>query len=541
MNPSGTSDSLVVSPDALRAEAYRKIRDSFGVDMAKLKAQFAAPWRRGPEDPDAISIEGRYAAATTPSHRSRQIAWAGIGSASSHLNGWDREKIIIACQQLGRDNPIARGIIKRTGEYIIGDGPTILSRATNKRFRERATALFNDWFFQKGEEDTGDYEIRGLWNGVQALHAINKAFRTEGDVLTTKTKLGSMQFTEGLLLRNPGSTSGAFSKSDDGRRMVDGVELDDYGKPVAYWYGTWDAMTGTSVVNVKAHPVNEFTYFLSNPNDEWIGSVRGEPSIQAHWELHYIADSFVKNTGIAAELGTFLSTFIESPDAAQWQASMENAATGQPSKGRRNIDLGPASVHFLRPGEKIQQLETKFPQTNFAEFVKTLYMLLGAEEGIPIAALLYDAEGLSWSNIKAILAMAARCHQRQQEYLARWVRAQWRWKLEDWMKRGMLPRAGASEWKLVNVQFPDTPVLSFGEEVKGYVEAINANLMTKQQALDRLGNGTAEEVTRIRGEERADEIAKGVLPIAQPGAMPVAALPIGDASTTNNPPTDTPV
>jgi len=527
------SSGVAIAPDALRAEAYQKFRDAFGVDLVKLKAEFSAPWRRA--DPDVIQTEGRYAAATVPSHRSRQIAWSGIGSAASQLNGWDRERIIVACQQLARDNPIARGIIKRTGEYIVGDGPTILSTAANKKYRERASALFNDWFFQRGEEDVGDYDIRGRWNGVQALHAINKAFRTEGDVLTQKTKFGSMQFIEGLLLRGPKPSGGMFQVAEGtNNRIVDGVELNEYGRPTAFWYGNWDAGTGTTVRDIVTHPADEFTYFLSNPNDEWIGSVRGEPSIQAHWELHYIAESFIKNTGIAAELGTFLSTFIESPDSSQWQAGMEAAASGtQPSTGRRNIDIGPASVHFLKPGEKISQLETKFPQTNFAEFVKTLFMLLGAEEGLPNAALLYDASGLSWSNIKAILAMAARCHQRQQEYLSRWVRAQWRWKMEDWTKRGMLPRAGAVDWRKVNVQFPDPPVLSFSEEVKGYVDAVNNNFMTKQQVLDRLGTGDTESVDRVRGEERAGEIANGIVPAALPGAKPIdGATP--DQSTTQD-------
>lgn len=475
--------------------------------VESVRTRFAAPWK-------LTEATALYHSATIPPHRARALRTMAVASPSGHLPNYARQSIIQVCQDLARNNSVARSIIARVQEHAVGNGPTVTSTSTNAEFNKKADAWFDDWFFQLGEEDTGKFDVRGKWNGVQTLNAIQKAWRTDGDTLVQLLTWGEVQVVESLLITSPGGSG--IRRLDNGNDLIDGIEVDQFGRHRAYHIGRWGSSQWTidSPVRVLA---SDYTIFLANPNCEWIGGVRGEPSLQAQWENITALDSFIRNTAIASEIATFFGVIVKSENPGALQDA-EEADSEEQGGAEGTMRLEPAMVKRLRIGETIEQIKPEFPQVGFAEFTRALAMIVGAEEGLPDVALMYNGAGLSWSNIKAILALAYRRRQIEQDVLGRLVRRLRTWKLEQWADDGII--ALPSDYRKCNVKFPGVPVLSFLEEVEGYKLATECNFMTGQQACDNLDTGNKADITRHRGVERRLEIGEGVPPPTTPGSMP---------------------
>lgn len=480
---------------------------------AMLRA-YTAPWTRDAE-------QARYDSATIPTHFSGGQFRPSIASAVGHLPVWDRQAIVNTCQGLGRNNPVARTVIARCQEFTVGDGPTITvtcdtSKRVGKRFKAWAEPWFNDWFFQHGEHDTGPFDVCGKWNGVQWANAVQKAWLTDGDCLTRMLDNGTVQTTESLLVRSPGNQT---MTTRDGNPVVDGVNVDSKtGQHLAYHLGKW-GVTDTQILDLGWIPASANTIWLPNPDAEWIGGVRGEPGMQSQWENLTILASFIRNSGVAAQIATYYGILIASENPGALKDSDDAQAEGdQPSEGRRVQDLYPGMVRYMQSGDTVTQIKPEFPQQNFREFVTSLSMMVGAEFGLPVSMFLYDARELSWSQIKSMASLAAKRWAIRQDVLQRAVRRMFAWRVE------MAARASGivlpDDWKRINVKFPAAPILSFNDEVKGYKMAIETNMMTLQQAGDALGTGTADELIAQRGAERKAEIAAGVVPLASPGSTP---------------------
>lgn len=510
-----TDSSIAMPPmDAPRADV--------GAWLDAMQKRHAAPWRKITSEASA-EIEMRYASATPSAHRTRSTSTATAASAVGHLNSYDRERIVLLCQDLARNNPIARSVIARKQEFTVGNGPIITSASEDAEFNAEADRLFNDCFYGHGEYETPPIEVRGLWNGVQILNAICKAWDTDGDCLLLHTGSG-VQLIESLLIRSESYRSyGAKVEVKLGNSTVvgeevDGIIVDTSGnKHLAYRLWKWDG-SQVSTKFVRMQPADASTMFVSNPSADWIGAVRGEPALQALWEPITSLESFIRNTGAAAELATFFALLIKSDDAAQIQSADEAQADGsQPTSGPNHQDLYPFMLRYLKPGDSVEQIKPQFPQVGFGEFVKSMARVIGAEAAIPDAALMFDGSSLSWSNIKALMALAHARRKIEQDVLQRVVR---------WMRNRILPGlceakgiALPDDWRRCEVVFNGVPVLSLGDEVKAWTEMVNNNFATHQQACDNFNTGNTASITKTRGEEKTLMQKAGVLPQAMPGVI----------------------
>lgn len=502
----------------------------------EVQRRYTAPWRPVTSEHTGEAVEARYASATPSAHRARSTTTATTASASGHLNNWDRERIVSLCQDLARNNPIARSVIARKQEFTVGNGPIITSASEDAKFNAEADRLFRDCFFGHGEYDTPPIDVRGIWNGVQFLNAIVKAWDTDGDLLLINTTKG-IQAVESLLIRsefNHAAYGATVSVGKSKGEEIDGVIHDPVTrKHIGYRLYKWD---GTQTANkfVKIQPADENTLFLLNPSADWIGAVRGEPALQALWEPMTALESFIRNSAGAAELATFFAALVTGDNATQIQAADDDQAEGQqPSTGPNYQDFYPMMLRFLPAGSTVTQIKPEFPQIGFGEFVKSMARIIGAESAIPDAALLFDGSSLSWSNIKALMALAHARRKIEQDVLIRVVR---------WMRLRILPElckanniAMPDDWKRCEVVFNGVPVLALGDEVKAWVEMVNNNLCTHQQACDNFNNGDSATIIKTRGEEKARMVEADVLPIAMPGALDRNSPNTGGANTSPQP------
>lgn len=466
---------------------------------------------------------GRYASATRT--RVRTGPRPGGGAAAAHLSPV-RSVISRECQDLDRNSLIGRIVLRRMQDLLAGDGAILevtTPRDDSKEadgWCEEATRLL-DLFADAGDSDlTGHPDLARRQTRWEQDRTIVKAWGTDGDILAILTKAGSVQLVESARVVSPAGKDNALLPG--GGSLVDGVRMDRFGAAVEYYVADWDRHGALRMAEASPRDA-AWCDLLVNPFDGKPNLVRGEPAVQAIIERIDRLDKYIEDTGLAAEVALLFGGLVKSKDPALKQAMLEESSEDPDEERRRTgtgprlAELSPAALHYIYTDEDIVQMKPEHPHTNYREYVLTELMLISAELGLPIAATIFDAAGLSWSQLKGLLSICMRCMGIGQARLARFNRRVCAWKLAEFIRRGLLP--ARDDWA-VDAVMPPAPVTSFKEEVEGLVLAINNNLMHEDQAVQRMGNGRYKTIIAKRRKNRLLAAAAGVLPVMAPGAKP---------------------
>lgn len=498
--------------------------------------------------------------------------YASGGAAFTHLAQADADAIRADCAAAARDNPIARAFVKRSQDFTIADGPIVKATTSDPKWNAAHDRLFADFAAgdlvltrragrQAGEDQAEDaaragervrFRVDPMGRDLAGvLRLIDKAWKVDGDILLVDRNPvdegASLQLIEAARVRNlherhtgklnaiagtAAAVGGAGGQPQND--IVAGVEFNAIGVPLKYHVTDWGYGASTTAVG-QSKPIDaELCDLVLNPLDDTAGMVRGEPGLQAILQLLERIDAFVDKTLLAAEIATLFSLIIIHPQPAAFQqamvASADQAKDEDPGSATKQVDLQAGQTLTLPPGSEVKQTEPKHPTTNFRDFVHTLIMLAAADgAGLPMAATHLEAGGLSWSNIKALLAMGYRSIEVKQDRLRRIVKRLRGRMVREWIAMGFLPPApvvdGRSELEKVDVIFANAPVLDFASESKGYSDAVQGGLMTSDEATQRLGTGTAESVTRALATEQALRRELGVVTVAVPGATGMTGGP----------------
>lgn len=453
------------------------------------------------------------------------------GSADSHLAS-ALSPLRRDCQDLERNSSIARIVIRRAGELIVGDGPIVKSTSKASEWNDEADRLFNLWFDALDPELLGHVDIAQRVSGPEMLRGIVSAWCTDGDQLIVRTNRGSLQIIEGERITTPGVWGGSATvkTTPAGGLLFAGVETDSAGAPIRYHVADW---TQWGAVAATTRTVAaEFADLVLNPIGIKAGLTRGEPALQAVVRRIERLDSYDEKVAVAAEVATLFSAIVTSKNPAEMQAMFE-AGADQPDRENSSqpkvTDMEPGTIQFLAQDGAVHQLKPEFPTTNFRDYVLWHVMVIGAELGLPLVSTMFDASQLSWSNIKALLNMSMRSLEPAQARLSRLVR-KWRaWKVRQWIEEGLL--SSVDDYDACTIVFPRAPVVDFKSEVDGYVNAINNRLMTRGQAIEALGTGTFDALAMAASEEEKTLTRLGIPAINMPGAGNPAASPAADPAS----------
>jgi len=447
--------------------------------------------------------------------RFTQRTSADAGSAQQHLDWGHHHSIRISCQAAGRDNSVARAFLKRMADLDVGDGPLFTSASDDAEWNRLADTWFSEWW--EGRRLDKPVDVRGCDSGPEMLRKIDRAWGTDGDILVVFVKDGSLQLVESERLGGPGWKAPTSVQPAQYRA---GVEMNEYGKPLKYWVADWNE-TGTYTDSTLRPLDAAACELIKNPTDDVVGLVRGEPGLQASLDQMERLDAVIEKTALAVEIATLFALVIKTDRPAETQEAFEGTTpqtqTDSSKPGTANLEAG-ATLH-LRPGEDAQQVKPEHPSASFRDFVTAQLMIIAADLGVPLPASHFDATGMSWSNIKALMAIAMRGVEARQARLERFVRRVREWRLRKAIEDGELRRPPTdADLRRVVVQFPPAPVLDFESEVAGLRAAVEGGLSTRDQACQRLGTGRSLDIDQALANEQGRARELGIVIATTPGA-----------------------
>lgn len=175
------------------------------------------------------------------------------------------------------------------------------------------------------------------------------------------------------------------------RDVIEGVELDREGAPVAYWIceGHPGAVPTTAEKVRQQYQWKRCPAFgettgrrnvLHLMDPERIGVRRGVPFLAPVIEDLKQMDRYTKAELLAAVIGGMMTVFVTSdlPEVAPYGEQIAGIAEGE-----QDIALGPGAVITMDPGQKISVPDFKHPNVAFDGFVSAISRQIGVALGLP--------------------------------------------------------------------------------------------------------------------------------------------------------------
>ena len=419
-----------------------------------------------------------------PRARTRPGISGPVASGRGHRDHRSLETLIRDCQQLGRNDIVAKAINTSRVTYVIGPSPSLQAQSDNDSWNEETERKFRVWC-EREADATGQTTLAGLARQVVE----NWGF--EGDTLVRKIVTGSgvdmrvsLELIEALRLKN--ENGGQDDETHHG-----GVELENW-KPKAYWVHDWNP-TGTmlEIGSGRAVPASH-AWMVANPREVRSGVYRTQPAFSASIDRLENVDKASEAQMKAFQLAAFLALVLMMDQAsgttiedmqAQGMITANMARTAKEARDRGTWDLG--TVLTLQPGEKVEQVDPKHPVTGFDTMLWTELQLVCSDLDTCLE-LVFAKLDKSWANSRAAISVVwEKVLENQDAAKTMFLNRAYRLWLQCEIHTGRtakVPGWDRFEWIL-----PAKPVLDQMSEFKGNQIGLSSSQTTLEKVLRQSG------------------------------------------------------
>ena len=339
--------------------------------------------------------------------------WTTVNATAEQTDQGQRDIIRARARDLERNSDIAEGIIGTFERYIVGTGLVLQAKARTRAGEEddglnkEIEELFEEWAKARNCDITGQqnfYELQQMALRrvvVDGAIFFVKVYTSDGVV---PFKLQAREVDE---LDTSFTTVSAGSKI----RIVGGVELDAYNKPVAYYFkrftpdGFW---TGKSE-RIEAKRVI-YLWRKNRPTQirEISPLARTLPRVRD-------VNEFVEAVSVKERILACLAVFITKNPTSTGVGRGLNATDEK--SGYRVRNMTPGMIQELQPGESVSAVNPAGQSSNARDFISIQQRLAGAGQGLSYEAVSRDMSMVNYSSARQGLLEDQRNYKMWQDFL----------------------------------------------------------------------------------------------------------------------------
>lgn len=295
-----------------------------------------------------------------------------------------------------------------------------------------------------------------------------------------------------------------------------GVEIGEYGEPIAYWikkvhpgdYSYGKNTFSNDSKNYNRYPaeredgVKNFFHLYHVLRS---GQTRGEPFFAPIINLFKDRYDYMESELTAARIAACFAVFIRKENAVE---AAIGRTTVETTTQKRLERLSPGIIENLEPGEDISSFNPNRPGGTFEPFMVRILRDIASGLNIPYEILSKDFSKSNYSNLRGALLEARRFFKMQQKFIAdKFGQPCLELLLEEAYLRGELPILDfyfnkesyiKTRWICPGWQWVDPQ-----NEIKASVESIDNNLSTLSEEIASQGYDWEETL-----EQRARELKK---------------------------------
>lgn len=199
----------------------------------------------------------------------------------------------------------------------------------------------------------------------------------------------------------------------EGREIRDGIEIDQWGEPVAYWVANSSPLDGRYV---KAREFQRIPAFGPDGRPNVIHhfhmkrteQTHGVPALGPVVEIFDHLTGYLESEWVRARVAACFAAFVKRAEGTAYGAAIGNATTDTAAAAEREEKLLPGTIQYLNAGEEVQFANPNLPGNSFDAFVLKAIQFIGASLGLPLELVLKDFSRTNYSSARAALLEARR-------------------------------------------------------------------------------------------------------------------------------------
>jgi lambda family phage portal protein len=403
-------------------------------------------------------------------------------------------------RELARNNPIARHFLNMLSANVVGpkgmryqslvrDADGEIDRETNKKIE----AGWNQWC-EKGNCTT---------DGKMSFRAVQDlALRTEamdGESFIRKVRGFDNKFGYALQLIDADQVDHLYSRAA-GKREAEirlGVEVDSWGKPIAYWINPGHPSDFGGSLMRERIPADQVIHLFDPYRSN---QTRGLTWFHAVMMSLKMLNGYMEAEMVAARTGAANCGVLECVDPAAYEQPDPNNPL--------RIEANPGMFEAIPPGYKLTPFIPNHPSNAFENFIKTNLRWAASGLGASYNALANDLQGVNYSSLRSGL-LIERDHWKctQQHFAEDFAQPVF----DDWLKMSLLSgalklesrdfqRYRVGKWIPRGWQWVDPY-----KETQAAILGIAAALQTRDQVISDRGGEVEEVFEQLAEEDRMAE------------------------------------
>ncbi len=344
---------------------------------------------------DLVNSKRAYDAAIPTGTTADWLAWATSGSYEV-LNAWKR--ITYLARDLERNNPHAIAFLRDLCTNVIGEKgirmkPKVKNEKgdnLNTKLNQKISDIWESW------NKVGNCDVTEQYSGNMADRLILRAlFRDGGCLIRMYPGFANKHKFAIQLLEIDALDLWYNVILDDQNRVTTGVEVNKFGKPIAYHliqYAQADLMSNNTVGKRERVPADQIIHVWI-PNR--ITEVRGISSFAPCMVKMRMLDKFEEAVAIAQRITASKMGFFERELGSAEYKGQGTAATGEVIE-----EVTPGQMISLPQGYSFKQFDPGNPTESYKDFKKDMLRTICAALGDQYNAIANDLEAVNYSSAR---------------------------------------------------------------------------------------------------------------------------------------------
>ena len=302
-------------------------------------------------------------------------------------------------RDLSINNDYARKFLQMWVSNIVGPNGFMLQAQAadpNGTPDRLARNVIENGFYQWGMPSECDVTGRLSFNEICRL--VVRAVGRDGEALVRRINDRSFTYGYRLQLLDIDRLDIADDRDlDNGNLIRMGVELDRYGRPVAYHLltshpGANRRQNNNSQAARERVPAAEIFHLFMPERPE---QNRGFPTMSAAMQRMNMLHGYQEAAIVAARTGAAKMGFFTAPDG-----TAQGLADDTQEDGQFISEAEPGAFQILPQGYDFKSFDPDYPTANYESFVKSCLRSIASGLGVAYNTLANDLEGVNYSSIR---------------------------------------------------------------------------------------------------------------------------------------------
>lgn len=368
----------------------------------------------------------RSIAAISPQWAYKRMAWrSGMGlfdsgrrggvntnwnpnvSGAQNLTMAERSVIRARAQDMERNSDIAGAILSAFERNVVGGGIALQAKiADQEDVNSKIELLWKEYC--KAE----NCDITGTQSMEEMEETMIRRYFVDGGILIAKVNVKADRFPFKLQLRSVDELNTTVTEHD-GRRVVEGIEIDEYNRPVAYHFKKYSqsSLSFMPFESVRIDAKDVIFLFKKNSPQQ----IREVSQLATALPRIRDANQFIEAVSIKERVLACMSVFIKK--ALPTGSVGRGVSTGRKEISYEGVSLSPGMIGELNPGDEVQTVIPTGQASNTREFITQLIRMIAAGIGLSYEAISRDLSQVNYSSARQGLIEDKKTYKKLQKML----------------------------------------------------------------------------------------------------------------------------